>query len=88
MIGLIIFLILSLLFGLLVVASAKAKSHGLTVLFVFLASLSAILSFAVYPVSEQIESEARTRNEAERAKAMVKELGSAENYIHYLEAIN
>ncbi|MDC5753537.1 hypothetical protein [Vibrio europaeus] len=88
MIGLIIFLIVAAFFALLGAAAAKAKSHGLTMLFVVLASVSTILSVAVYPLSEQIESEVRTRTEAERAKVMTKELGSADNYIRYLEAIN
>ena len=88
MIGFIIFLIVAVLFLVLSSITAKVQQDKLTLVFSLLSTICVISSVAIYPYSEELEAELRVAIEANRARIMIKELGSSDNYIRYIEASN
>lgn len=93
MIGLSIFLVLAALCA--VISYASSKDNGkVSMVFLFLTFSLIIVGIAAYPVSSKIEAEHQSTidaykvaAEAHRAQVMIDKLGTAKNYVRYLEAI-
>ncbi|EKO3439492.1 hypothetical protein NTE19_003384 [Vibrio fluvialis] len=93
MIALVFCLALAFVVGVLSFAASRSKAtHSIAVVMFFISASLVLIGIVSYPVCEhwwseyQIQIEAnRTQAESERAKTMIRVLGSPENYIRYLK---
>ncbi len=85
MIALIIAIFLAAVLLVIVFATKDAAVQGVPLICFALAIATLVAGVLLYPVSRAYESGLALQSETDRARSMIVVLGSADNYIKYLE---